>query len=788
MRNTRKNRQVRSRLWRWVTLGVGLTPLVGTPAIAALQPTLPAIVKQTPPATPQGQGQPTPLPPTTVEGSRSVGTPSAAPFEQSNLPQPSDRGGPFGVQGAFGSGDPGPFLPDVQGTRIYGGKKTENIDLVDRPTLIDYNYRQALIKVPGLLLSEESTPLVAIGIRGLDPDRNQYIQMLEDGIPLGANIMGFNESYYLPPFQILDRIEVIRGGSALLYGPQPGGAMNFITKMPVTDRPLQVVAENAVGSHNLFSTFESASGTSGDLGYYVYGLHRQSDGFRTFNSQFDLNYGGAKLVYQLSPNSRIIGNINTYKERHGEPGRLTREDFDRTPDLATRPFDYFQLERTFGSVTYQSALDEYNYFELRSWANNFVRFSRRQRGGDFGTVPTSDRADYRLEEFNVFGIEPRYRHDYDLFGGCKPSTFTIGGLLYYNDGERKDSRGTVTGAGKVGDEARTFADRTTKYGSLFAENRFVLGNLSVTPGVRLEWIEQSVTESINVAKTGADKPLGDQADRDFVPLFGCGVAYTLAPKTELYGNISQAYRPKLFQEFLSPGPNEIVLGDIAPGHSYQADIGFRTNPTPFFSLDTSLFYLDLKDQVGTIRNVIQNVGATRNRGWEFAAEVDLVGALDAVQDTSYVSHFGSLSVFANAMLLNARFYEGPNRGKSPQYAPEYIVRGGLTYVFREEPDCCGVQAAGGDAYGYAGKQLVQIWLTSTFVGEHFGDDGHTEDFFIPSYKVWDLTAEVKVWRDTVSVFGGVYNLLDKRYFARVRGDGIEPLDGRNYQLGVRLVF
>lgn len=32
--------------------------------------------------------------------------------------------------------------------------------------------------------------------------------------------------YYILPLELVERVEFIRGASGLLYGPQPGGALN----------------------------------------------------------------------------------------------------------------------------------------------------------------------------------------------------------------------------------------------------------------------------------------------------------------------------------------------------------------------------------------------------------------------------------------------------------------------------------------------------------------------------------------------------------------------------------
>jgi Fe(3+) dicitrate transport protein len=59
---------------------------------------------------------------------------------------------------------------------------------------------------------------------------------------------------------------------------------------------------------------------------------------------------------------------------------------------------------------------------------------------------------------------------------------------------------------------------------------------------------------------------------------------------------------------------------------------------------------------------------------------------------------------------------------------------------------------------------------------------------IPSYMVWDLTAEAKIYKDYVSLVGGVKNLLDEDYYTRVRGGRIDPSYERNYYAGFRIEY
>ncbi len=211
----------------------------------------------------------------------------------------------------------GAFLPDVEGTRINAGKKTSNIRLDEIPEISNDNYRQVLARTPGVYLEEESTPLLSIGYRGYDPHRTQYFQVLEDGIPIQADMIGYPESYYTPPLDAVERLEIIRGGAALMYGPQPAGAINFVMKKPPVDSAFDIQSTNMIGSFGFFSNFSSIGGTVGRFGYYGYYDHQQSDGFREANSDYFLNAWGGTLALDATGTSRWYLNLTAYDEIHG---------------------------------------------------------------------------------------------------------------------------------------------------------------------------------------------------------------------------------------------------------------------------------------------------------------------------------------------------------------------------------------------------------------------------------------------------------------------------------------
>jgi Fe(3+) dicitrate transport protein len=87
----------------------------------------------------------------------------------------------------------------------------------------------------------------------------------------------------------------------------------------------------------------------------------------------------------------------------------------------------------------------------------------------------------------------------------------------------------------------------------------------------------------------------------------------------------------------------------------------------------------------------------------------------------------------------------------------------------------------------------------THLSDHWADDANTvnatANWEIPAYLVVDLTAEAKVWSGSVGgaeselwLLCGVNNALDESYFSRVRSNGIDPANGRNYFIGLRAEF
>ena len=124
-------------------------------------------------------------------------------------------------------------MEDIEGTRIYAGKKNEVILLdVSMANLASNNARQIYNQIPGLNIyqNDDAGLQLNIGGRGLNPNRTANFNTRQNNYDISADALGYPESYYTPPPEGLEEIQIIRGAASLQYGTQFGGLINFKIK------------------------------------------------------------------------------------------------------------------------------------------------------------------------------------------------------------------------------------------------------------------------------------------------------------------------------------------------------------------------------------------------------------------------------------------------------------------------------------------------------------------------------------------------------------------------------
>src|ERR1700733_6921504 len=199
-------------------------------------------------------------------------------------------------------------LNEVHDGIIYSGQKNEVLitDSLDANTAQD-NPRQVLGRVPGSNYSEtegSGFPSNGIGFRGLNPTQSVETNTRQNGYNIAGDIYGYPESYYLPPLEAVERVEVIRGASSLQFGPQFGGVVNYIVKNGPDNKPFEYSTDITGGSFGLINSFNSVGGTWKKWNYYAFVEAESEQGWRA-NSQLEQATGFAKIEYKANANFKI---------------------------------------------------------------------------------------------------------------------------------------------------------------------------------------------------------------------------------------------------------------------------------------------------------------------------------------------------------------------------------------------------------------------------------------------------------------------------------------------------
>jgi Fe(3+) dicitrate transport protein len=169
---------------------------------------------------------------------------------------------------------------------MRGPGAADRLDRADLEGAHVLSVNEALRKVPGIYARDEEGLGLRpnIGLRGLNPTRSAKILLLEDGLPLAYGPYGDNATYYHPPVDRFERIEVLKGSGQVLFGPHTvGGVINYITPAPPTSLSGRL---NITGGTHAFRQVHAEVGNTyqvlplGDTGVMFNGTWKHSDGAR----------------------------------------------------------------------------------------------------------------------------------------------------------------------------------------------------------------------------------------------------------------------------------------------------------------------------------------------------------------------------------------------------------------------------------------------------------------------------------------------------------------------------
>ena len=700
-------------------------------------------------------------------------------------------------------------LKTVEGTAIYAGKKSEVI-LVENLTgnLAANNPRQIYNQVVGLNIFDygDAGLQLNIGGRGLDPNRTANFNVRQNGYDISADALGYPESYYTPPAEALSQIQVVRGAASLQYGPQFGGLVNFKFKPPNPNKKVEWVSRQTLGSFDLFTSFNSLSGTVGDFSYYTYFNYKEGNGFRPNSGFTSRNYFG-HFEYQLSQKTSIALEATLLNYLAKQPGGLTDVQFLENPDFSNRDRNWFNVDWKLFSLRLEHQFSPKTDFSL----NLFTLDASRKALG-FRTNRVSQPDDINeprellVDNFLNWGAEARLLNRYKIKGS--DAILLLGGKYYQTNNDQRQGPGTAdlnANFSFAADEFPNF-ERQSQFEfpnlnlALFGENVFNITNrFSLTPGFRFEYIKTESEGSFrNIVLDLAGNPLLNEEvpdnrtfERNFL-LLGVGASYKMTPSLEWYANISQNYRSVTFNDIRVVNPSFQVDPEISDEDGFTADLGLRGRVKNLLTYDVSGFGLLYDDRLGEIlRNETRvnalgeevetgrvvrfrgNIGTAFIYGLESFADLNIAEIVFPSRDKL------KLNYFLNLAWTNSEYTASEQtnvEGNEVEFIPNINLKTGLTFGYGN--------FLGSLQYTYLSEQFTD----ATNAPQDVNDNQRGIEGTIPAYDIMDLSLSY-TWKK-LKLEAGINNLLDNSYFTRratgYPGPGIIPAEPRTFYTTLQL--
>ena len=387
-------------------------------------------------------------------------------------------------------------------------------------------------------------------------------------------------SFAVPKLFNIQRVEVLKGPSGMLYGPgEPGGLINYVTKTPTEE--LQAQANLTLGNYERYGASGEISGPitgNGVLLGRAGAFYEQMDPFRYNTRDKSLILDGG-LTAKLGEDARIIGQV-THFEQKQRGARLRGVPTDNDGNfLASRRWnsneksDFLNLNATVYQARLQAdpaegiavelatryfrARERQQYHEaqglLDTDRDGVVDTSRRElrdqeritRGLTFSGNATIDRRIGGLDNKVLAGAD-WYREDADFWGRTVPRTvvptLSLINPVYGRSGASFYNLDAI---------AKRFTDtRSTRYGFYLQDQLSLSEQWVLVGGARYDRYKDADLLS------GAAFSDGDWTFRG-------GLIFKPRSDISLYASWSEGFEPQAVasQDSLAGGPFAPVTGE-----------------------------------------------------------------------------------------------------------------------------------------------------------------------------------------------------------------------------------
>lgn len=614
------------------------------------------------------------------------------------------------------------------------------------------NLSEALGSVPGLVVQNRQNyaqdlqissrgfgARSAFGIRG--------IKLLADGVPL-SNPDGQGQAATFD-LDTLERIEVLRGPFASVYGSNSGGVIQLFSRDG--EGAPKVSVDTSKAAYGTSRTRVAAEGGNDKAGFIINRSHFETDGYRDHSGAI-LDKTFAKLTLYPDDVSKLSLSFSELDQNDTQdPQGLTWQQVQSDRRAAAPSALVFNTRKTVDHR--QLALNYERSFAAGTWQSTLYSGTRRviqYQSIPVGVQGNSSHSGGMIDfERRFHGIGNRWIQSFDL--GSSLLTVTTG--LDY-DYSRDDRQGYENFVGTIlGVKGNLRRDERNEVTSLspYVQAAWQLGKLDLQAGLRHSQVEFDVDDRF--LSNGDDS--GSVTYRELTPTLGA--SYALLPDLNIYASWGKGVETPTLNELSYSGNGGGFGFDLKPASSEQIEVGLKARLADATSLQLALFQIDTDDELVVEsasggRSRFRNAAQTRRRGVELALESRLSDTLRASLAYTQID-----AVYSKDFTSNNRLIESGN--KLPGI-PARTLYGELAW----------------QPLGWFSTAVEGLYRSQLYV-----EDSNTAKA-APSYALfnWQARFEQKVGALTFNQVLRIDNLMDREYIGSVIvGDG----NGRYYEPG-----
>jgi len=363
--------------------------------------------------------------------------------------------------------------------------------------------------------------------------------VLIDGIKMDDAQTGHNTLNAALPLDVIERIEIIKGSAARVFGQNAfTGAINIVTKKDLNNGGSVNIE---TGSYKQLNASVTATSNLENSSHLIHVSRNTSDGYR-YNTDYDTQNYFLKSVFNKK--RKAIEMISSFTER-----KFGANGFYAIPTAINQ---YEETQNSLISFSTKFSTEKLSINPRVYWKRNQDEYLYvRQNPAAFRNFHISDK------------IGAEVNASYTSSAGITGFGIDISKTYLRSDG-------TTGGLG----------NRNRFMTNLFLEHLFKLADekLDITPGVAVTYF----------------------SDFKFHAFPGIDMGYRLNPNLKVYGNMGYTYRIPTYTDLYYNGPSNIGNENLEPEEALSEEVGLKYF-TPTFTVSAALFNRDASKLIDFIK-------------------------------------------------------------------------------------------------------------------------------------------------------------------------------------------